>query len=466
MVKHYKKGNLSLQNKGRLPWYRSDGQVCDCYLVGVAGGSASGKTSVSERIIQNLGVPWVVVLSMDSFYKSLTPEKKQQALENNYNFDHPDAFDYDILYESLKKLKQGKSVEIPVYDFQTHSRLDTTKTIYGANVIVFEGIFAFYSKAVMDLMDLKIFVDTDSDIRLARRLRRDICERARDPAGVLQQYNRFVKPSFDEYIQPTVKHADVIIPRGLDNIVAIDLITKHMQRQLQERNLIFREKLANTPTNNSIPSNVTVLKQTNQLKGLHTIIRDKTTSRDDFTFYANRLVTLLIERGLEEFVFEDTTVTTPCDEIYKGKVFKAEHHICGVPILRAGSAMESGLRRVCKDATIGKILIQTDPSTGEPQLHYCKLPSDLSNSHILLMDAQIATGAAGMMALRVLLDHDVPEDRIVFLSILSTPQGLHAISKAFPKVRIVTSMVDPGLSHNLFIEPGMGNFGDRYFGTE
>ncbi|RUS26565.1 hypothetical protein BC938DRAFT_470597 [Jimgerdemannia flammicorona] len=218
------------------------------------GGSASGKTSVSERIIKNLNIPWVVIVSMDSYYKVLTPEEKVQARANNHNFDHPSAFDHDILFEALAKLKKGKSVEIPIYNFATHSRETKTKTIYGANVIIFEGIFALYDKKIMELMDLKIFVDTDADIRLARRrkflsscctqdfpytpkhthwqcansytlscsfascynydcdrtVKRDISERGRDVQGVLQQYTRFVKSSFDDYIKPTLKNADVV----------------------------------------------------------------------------------------------------------------------------------------------------------------------------------------------------------------------------------------------------------------
>ncbi|RKP11581.1 Phosphoribulokinase/uridine kinase, partial [Piptocephalis cylindrospora] len=152
----------------------------------LVGGSASGKTSVSDRIIRNLGVPWVVILSMDSFYKALTPEQKAQADANNYNFDHPDAFDYEMVLDTLTKMKAGQSVEIPIYDFKTHSRSSKTQTIYGGNVIVFEGIFGLWDQDIMNLMDLKVFVDTDADLRLARRLKRDICERNRDMEGILQ----------------------------------------------------------------------------------------------------------------------------------------------------------------------------------------------------------------------------------------------------------------------------------------
>ncbi|RUP43605.1 uridine kinase family-domain-containing protein [Jimgerdemannia flammicorona] len=260
---------------------------------------------------------------MDSYYKVLTPEEKVQArakyVINNHNFDHPSAFDHDILFEALAKLKKGKSVEIPIYNFATHSRETKTKTIYGANVIIFEGIFALYDKKIMELMDLKIFVDTDADIRLARRLKRDISERGRDVQGVLQQYTRFVKSSFDDYIKPTLKNADVIIPRGLENAVAIDLITKHIQRQLKERLNSLRWDQARMPVGEALPETVVVLEPTNQIKGIHTILRDHTTSRDDFIFYAERLSTLVIERSLAELPFDNYTVTTPVNVEYHGK---------------------------------------------------------------------------------------------------------------------------------------------------
>jgi uridine kinase len=136
-----------------------------------------------------------------------------------------------------------------------------------------------------------------------------------------------------------------------------------------------------------------------------------------------------------------------------------------VSIVRAGATMEAGLRQVCPNISIGKLLIQTDPRTSEPQLHYCKLPADISKRHVLLMDATIATGAATVMAIRVLLDHDVPEENIIMLCFLSTPQGLQMISSMFPLVRVVTSEVDwKGVNDKFWIIPGMGNFGDRYFG--
>uniref|UniRef100_A0A9L0SGB4 uridine/cytidine kinase n=1 Tax=Equus caballus TaxID=9796 RepID=A0A9L0SGB4_HORSE len=201
----------TIYTAGRPPWYNEHGtQSKEAFAIGLGGGSASGKTTVARMIIEALDVPWVVLLSMDSFYKVLTKQQQEQAAHNNFNFDHPDAFDFDLIVSTLKKLKQGKSVKVPIYDFTTHSRKKDW------------------------LLDMKIFVDTDSDIRLVRRLRRDISERGRDIEGVIKQYNKFVKPAFDQYIQPTMRVADIVVPRGSGNTVAIDLIVQHVHSQLEE----------------------------------------------------------------------------------------------------------------------------------------------------------------------------------------------------------------------------------------
>uniref|UniRef100_A0A3B4UUA7 Uridine-cytidine kinase n=1 Tax=Seriola dumerili TaxID=41447 RepID=A0A3B4UUA7_SERDU len=225
----------TIYTAGRPPWYNEHGtQSKEAFVIGLCGGSASGKTTVARKIIEALDVPWVVLLSMDSFYKVLTPEEQILAASNDYNFDHPDAFDFDLLKHILRKLKKGKSVKIPVYDFTTHGRHKEWKTVYGASVIIFEGIMAFADKELLQLLDMKLFVDTDSDIRLVRRLRRDISERGREIEGVIKQYNKFVKPAFEQYIEPTMRLADIVVPRGGGNMVAIDLIVQHVHSQLEE----------------------------------------------------------------------------------------------------------------------------------------------------------------------------------------------------------------------------------------
>ena len=349
----------------RLPWYSQNGENFDCFIIGIAGASASGKTSVSHRIIQQLG-PQVVIVCLDSFYKPLSPEQIKMAHASNYNFDHADAFDLDLCYEKLKDLKAGKYVEIPNYDFSIHNRTSKVTPIYGVTVVIFEGIFALYDKKIRDLMDLKLFVDTDADVCLARRLKRDIVERGRDTMGVLTQYKRYVKPMFEQHVLPTMRYADIISPRGKDNVVAIDLIAKHIKRQLNERGIIFRSLLNRQDLPKELPSQVVVLPQTSQLMSIHTIIRDRNTLRTSFVFYIERLSTILVEYAMNYVPIEETMIKSATEK--QSKTLK--DLICGVCVIRGGSALESGLRHVVKDAPLGRILIQTDPHTGEPKVFY------------------------------------------------------------------------------------------------
>jgi len=177
----------------------------------------------------------VATVSLDSFYRALTAVELSHV--GDHNFDHPDAFDWDLLYSTLEALSRGKTVTIPTYDFTTHNRQDVVHTLHGSisDIIIVEGILLFHPQSVLDLLDMKLFVDTDADTRLARRVRRDISERGRSLESVLNQYERFVKPAFDQFILPTKKHADVIIPRGSSNSVAIDLIVLHIKQKLAQK---------------------------------------------------------------------------------------------------------------------------------------------------------------------------------------------------------------------------------------
>ncbi|XP_037963930.1 uridine-cytidine kinase isoform X1 [Plutella xylostella] len=204
------------------------------FLIGVAGGTASGKSTVCQRIMEKLGQQHkdhaerrVVCISQDSFYRSLNPAERLRAERGQFNFDHPDAFDDKKLLAVLKDILAGKKVDIQEYDYVNNSNSSLTHTIYPADVVLIEGILVFYFPEVRDLFHMKLFVDTDSDTRLARRVPRDIMERGRDLEQVLNQYMNFVKPAFEEFCLPTKKFADVIIPRGADNLVAIDLIVHH-----------------------------------------------------------------------------------------------------------------------------------------------------------------------------------------------------------------------------------------------
>jgi len=212
------------------------------FIIGVAGGTASGKTSVCKLILSCLGDHRVAIISQDCFYKNLSQDEKAKAANKDYNFDHPDAFDWQLLEKVLQDLADGKPVKIPTYDFVTHSRTEETTSICAVDIILFEGILAFFLEDARKYMNLKVFVEVDADTRLARRIMRDIKSRGRDLEGVLTQYQKFVKPAFEQYILPSKVHADVIIPRGADNQVAIDLIVQHIRSKLDEKLPLRKEK--------------------------------------------------------------------------------------------------------------------------------------------------------------------------------------------------------------------------------
>ncbi|VVC96447.1 unnamed protein product [Leptidea sinapis] len=317
----------TIYTAGRPPWYNcTGGQEVEPFLI------------VAAKIIESLNIPWVTIVSMDSFYKVLNEKQHQAAARNEYNFDHPDAFDMELLVSVLQRLREGKK-----------------KTMYGANVIIFEGILAFYNAQVLQLLDMKV----------------DIVQRGRELEGVLHQYMRHVKPAYQSYIAPSMAHADIIVPRGGENKVAISLIVHHVHKQ------------------------------------------NKDTPRDEFIFYSKRLMRLVIEFALSLLPYSEYKVDTPQGFTYTGVLYLS-------------------------------------------QLYYLRLPKDIKDYRVILMDATVATGAAAMMAIRVLLDHDVPEHNISLVSLLMAEIG----------VKIVTSALDPEINEKFYVLPGIGNFGDRYFGTE
>lgn len=196
------------------------------FLIGVAGGTASGKSTVCEKIMENLKMNQenverqVTHLSQDSFYRELRGADKAKAAKGLFNFDHPDAFDNELMLSCLKDIVSGKPTKVPVYDFKTNSRVVDQFTMITPNqvdVVLFEGILTFYSPEVREMFDMKLFIDTDADSRLAKRVLKDVDELGRDMDQVLLQYIKFVKPAFEEFCIPTKKFADVIIPRGPDN---------------------------------------------------------------------------------------------------------------------------------------------------------------------------------------------------------------------------------------------------------
>ncbi|USP76038.1 Uridine kinase [Curvularia clavata] len=410
-------------------------------IIGVAGSSGSGKTSLAMAIVASLNLPWVVILSMDSFYKPLTPEQSAAAFRNEFDFDSPDAIDFDILVDRLKDIKNGKVAEVPIYSFQKHARLPKTTTIYSPHVIILEGIFALHDPRILDLLDLKIFAEADADLCLSRRLVRDVKERGRDIEGCIKQWFSFVKPNYYKYVAPQREVADLIIPRGIENKVAITMVSNQVRQTLQSKSVQHQSelrRLGKIAEDTPLSQNAIILKQTNQVRGMHTLLLNPDTSREDFVFYFDRMVALLVETAVDFLPFVSHQVTTPQNTTYQGLKKNAE--VSAVVVLRGGSAFETGLRRTIPDCRTGRVLIQTNYRTGEPELHYRALPSNISeHGLVLVLDPQFSTGAAALMAVRVLVDHGVPEHKIVFVTYTAGKVGLNRVFSVFPDIRIVVA---------------------------
>jgi uridine kinase len=195
------------------------------YVIGVAGGTGSGKSTIARNVLEVVGPENVTYLQQDSYYFDLhhLPFEVRAKL----NYDHPDSIDNDLLIKHLENLKQGKSIKKPIYDFKTHSRLSHSESVPSRKVILIEGILVLAHDKLREMMDIKIFVDTDSDIRLIRRITRDVSERGRSLESVVEQYLSTVRPMHEQFVEPGKKYADLIIPEGGHNEVAMDmLITK------------------------------------------------------------------------------------------------------------------------------------------------------------------------------------------------------------------------------------------------
>lgn len=201
----------------------------DIIVIGIAGGTGSGKTTITREIVEHFGSD-VTVIYHDNYYKEHHDMSYEERSKLNY--DHPDAFDTDLLVEDLKALRQGEAIECPLYDYTIHDRSSQTLMIRPARVIIVEGILIFHSPALRDQMDIKLFVDADADVRILRRIQRDVKERGRSLDSVISQYLTTVKPMHEAFVEPSKRYADIIIPEGGQNKVALDMVINRVRAHL------------------------------------------------------------------------------------------------------------------------------------------------------------------------------------------------------------------------------------------
>lgn len=199
-------------------------------IIGVAGGTGSGKTTVAKAILDRVGHSRIAHIQHDSYYRNL--DHLPPAERARINYDHPDSLETDLLIEHLKMLRQWQPVQVPIYDFTTHSRTNRTMLVEPSRVILVDGILIFVEKALREMFDIRIFVDTDADIRFIRRLERDIAERGRSMRSVIDQYLNTVRPMHLEFVEPSKRYADIIIPEGGHNTVALDMVVARIEAML------------------------------------------------------------------------------------------------------------------------------------------------------------------------------------------------------------------------------------------
>ena len=205
--------------------------MSDIIVIGIAGGTGSGKTTITRKLMQNFGGD-VSVIYHDNYYKAHHSMSYEERTKLNY--DHPDAFDTELMIKHLRKLKKGEAIYCPVYDYTVHDRSDKTVLVKPSRVIVVEGILIFQSKELCDPTDIKIFVDTDADVRILRRITRDVRDRGRSLESVVNQYLTTVKPMHEQFVEPSKRKADVIIPEGGHNQVALEMVIQRVRAHLNK----------------------------------------------------------------------------------------------------------------------------------------------------------------------------------------------------------------------------------------
>jgi uridine kinase len=201
-------------------------------FIGICGGTGSGKTTFARKIIETVGQESVILIEQDSYYRNLVDMPLDER--HHANFDHPDAIDSDLLVNHLKRLKSGLAVEMPIYDFKSHTRSIETIRLEPRPVVILEGILIFAEPRILGLLDVKVFVDTPDDIRFIRRLQRDIIERGRTAESVIAQYYATVRPMHFEFVEPSKRHADIIIPEGGNPEIGIDFISSKVREKISQ----------------------------------------------------------------------------------------------------------------------------------------------------------------------------------------------------------------------------------------
>ena len=352
----------------------------------------------------------------------------------------------------------SKRTDIPVYSFEKHQRLENTVPLYSPHVVVLEGILALHDPRIQEMLDLKVYMEADADVCLSRRIVRDVRERGRTIEGTIKQWFSSVKPAFQKFVEPQREVADLIVPRGMMNKMAITMIVGQTRQILKEKSLKHRaelERLGQGVEDQPLSEQVILLDDKPQIKAIMTLLRNPATPSEEFIFYTDRLTALLVEKALDCHNLLPHKVVTPTKQPYYG--LKSAGKVSAIIVLRGGGCMEYGLKRTIPDCLTGRLLIQSNYRTGEPELHYLKLFPDIAEHEtVLLIDPQMSSGGAALMAVKVLVDHGVSEKKIVFVTLMTGMKGVNRLTGVFPGIKVVALEIVDDYERR-WIE-------DRYFG--
>jgi len=293
------------------------------------------------------------------------------------------------------------------------------------------------------MLDLKVYMEADADVCLSRRIVRDVRERGRTIEGTIKQWFSSVKPAFVRYVEPQREVADLIVPRGMMNKMAITMIVGQLRQILKEKSAKHRadlERLGKGVEDQPLSDKVILLEDKPQVKGIGTLLRNPATTSTEFIFYLDRLTALLVEKALDCHNFLPHKVITPQRDSYSG--LKDAGKVSAIVVLRGGGCMETGLKRTVPDCLTGRLLIQSNIRTGEPELHYLKLFPDIDQHEtVLILDPQMSSGGAALMAVKVLVDHGVAEKRIVFVTFMAGKRGVNRLTSVFPGIKVVAGEI-------------------------
>jgi uridine kinase len=268
-------------------------------------------------------------------------------------------------------------------------------------------------------------------------------ERGRTIEGTIKQWFSYVKPVFQQYVEPQRLIADVIVPRGMKNKMAIAMVVNQIRQLLEEKSARHNaelERLGRQVEDEPFSSHIEFMEKKPQVEAMSTILRNPATEQVDFVFYLDRLAALLVEKALDNHRFLPAQVTTPQNQQYNG--LRSAGKVSAVAILRGGSCLERGLKRTIPDCLTGRLLIQSNYRTGEPQLHFLKLFPDIAmHETVLLLDSQMSSGGAALMAVRILVDHGVEEKKIVFVTCLAGRVGVKRLMSVFPDINVIAGNV-------------------------